>query len=109
MSIARKGIPLSEEHKKILSEVRRKDKNPSAKLIKIYDSNNELQYICAGNFKEVCLINNLPYDSLVKSIKTGSPIYQNLKSSSKIILERTGNIIYAGWYVIDCGFTNRKK
>jgi len=38
--------------------------NPSAKIIEIYDAENNLLFTCNGNFKTICKENNLPYEQL---------------------------------------------
>ena len=72
---------------------------PKAKIIKIFDNNNNLRYICNGNFDEVCIKNKLPIASLKKSYRAGgSKIY----NSNKGIVEayKRNNEKYIGWYAI---------
>lgn len=66
--------------------------NPNKKIIVIYKANGEIAFTCDGNFKDICLKNNLPFSSLSKSYRNGGvPIYKNKRESSK-------NFIYKGWY-----------
>lgn len=68
-------------------------KNPNKKIIKIYNSNNEVMFTCDGNFKEVCLKNNLPFAPLGKSHRNnGEAIYQQKRQPTP------ENLKYKGWY-----------
>ncbi len=67
--------------------------------IDIYDEQGNLQFETYRNFKKTCKLNNLPYQSLIKSYKNnGAPIYSNVKSLSAA--KRAGFEKYAGWYAI---------
>lgn len=69
--------------------------NPNKKIIKIFDSVGVLQFYCEGNFKEVCLLNDLPLAILQKSAyNNGEPIYSKRKCT---IPSREK---YNGWYAI---------
>lgn len=74
------------------------NKNPAAIIIHIYNSKNELVFICNGNFEKTCETNNLPLTALRKSYyNNGKPIYE-YKFMKKDVLERFG--IYKNWYAI---------
>lgn len=71
--------------------------NPNAKLIKIYDENDNVKYICNGDFKKTCIENNLPFISLYKSFKNGGiKIYDTLRGKSEAI--KRNNTKFIGWY-----------
>lgn len=76
-------------------------KNPNAKTIEIYDSEDNLQFVSNGNFDEICKLNNLPRQALVKSYKNDSArLYQNIDNSSIGRLKKRNYYQYKGWYAI---------
>lgn len=65
--------------------------NPNKKKIAIYNSDNKIEFICDGNFKEICKVNNLPHNALRKSYSSGGmPIY------SKYVTEKSK--LFKNWY-----------
>ncbi len=72
-------------------------KNPKAKLIHIFDKNDNLVYVCKGNSREVCRVNNLPFNRFHSSW---------LNNSKRININKIGlnpdyynaNKQYNGWY-----------
>lgn len=68
-------IPKSRpEHSKLMSG----KNNPKANKIIIYNSHNEIKFICEGNFGKVCEENNLPYNLFRGSyVNNGKPIVKN--------------------------------
>ena len=74
------------------------NKNPAAITIQIYNSKNELIFLCNGNFESVCKENNLPLIALRKSYyNVGKPIYE-YKFMKKDVMEKFG--IYKNWYAV---------
>ena len=70
------------------------------KKVNIYDTDNNLIVATVGNFKEKCLILQLPFIALKNSyLKGGIPIYLNPKSNLKKLVS-CGDIQYKGWYAI---------
>lgn len=67
-----KGVKPSKKTLKKLSNATKGANNPRAKKINIYNDKDELMYECNGNFKEVCNIEDLPYQPLMKSYKNNS-------------------------------------
>lgn len=64
--------------------------NFNAKKINIYNSLDELQFECYGNFKSICNENNLPRGALHRTY---------LQNSKIQMTNRTGkNTLYIGWY-----------
>ena len=51
-------------------------KNPNAKIINIYDNNNNLIYKCHGNFKQICNDNKMPYGSMRKTYINNTTLYE---------------------------------
>jgi hypothetical protein len=87
------GKTHSEETRKKISESKRGEKSSSAKTIYIYDNNDEVQFICKGDFKKVCEDNNLPVRTLERSyLNEGKPIYQSRQPKNKDFLK------FKGWY-----------
>lgn len=72
------------------------------KRINIYNSDNELQFECFGNFGKICEENNLPVGVLAESFKNnGKPIYDELKNKSTISrLTNLGYYKFKGWYAV---------
>ena len=74
------------------------EKNPAAIKVNIFDSNNNLKFICNGNFDYVCKENGLPSKALRKSYyNNGKPIYQG-KTIKKEVLNKNKEFI--GWFAI---------
>lgn len=74
--------------------------NPNAKTIHIFDALNNIQYICIGNFKEICINNNLPMTSLKRSyMKKGSKIYSSNRGEKEA--SKRNNEKYIGWYALE--------
>jgi len=98
-----KGRKLSEEHKNNVSTGRKglltgKD-NPSAEIIHIFNSNDELMFECHGNFQKICNENKLPEMSLIRSYRNnGAKLYQS--SASKTKAKNNGNEKFINWYAI---------
>ena len=89
----KKNIGFSKAMKKFhLSKPYMESDNPNAIIIHIYDSQDNLMYICNGNFQKVCLDNNLPKNALMESYlyNNSEPIY--LKKHFKKYIK------YKGWY-----------
>jgi hypothetical protein len=73
------------------------EKNPNAKKISIYNQNDEKIYECLGNFKTICLENNLPTASLARSYrKNGQRIYNSTRGFKEA--EKLNNTKFIGWY-----------
>ena len=72
------------------------------KRINIYNSDNELQFECFGNFCKTCEENNLPGGVLAESFKNnGKPIYVDLKNKSTISRLTNLNFYkFKGWYAL---------
>ena len=123
----RSGVKASEETRKILSDMkkgennymfgktpseesRRKksesmkgkysgEKHPLAKIIHIYDNEDNIRFVCKGSFEETCEANGLPFGVLQKSYKNdGNPIYMSTSKIAVSRLKNNGNIKYKGWY-----------
>jgi group I intron endonuclease len=74
--------------------------NSKAKKINIYDENNNLKYECNGNFKKVCIENNLPHNALRKSHNSkGLPIIQT--NRSLLMAKEKGWTNFIGWYALE--------
>ncbi len=73
--------------------------NRNSKIIKIFNKNSELVFVCIGTFKNVCLENNLPKQALTDSFNNGGkPLYSTKHGISKA--RRFGFDKYEGWYAI---------
>jgi len=76
-----------------------KEKNPNAKTIIIYNNEDEIKFVCNGNFKETCKNNNLPFISLGKSHRNnGAPIYSTKRGNTEAI--KKGNEKFIKWYAV---------
>jgi hypothetical protein len=74
------------------------EKNPKAKIIHIYDNNSKLKFICHGNFKNICIDNNLPFKQLKWSYQNnGSKIYNKNKN---IHSRRNDWEFFYNWYAL---------
>ncbi len=74
-------------------------KNPNAKVINIFDSNDNLIYEARGNFIEICETYELPEQRFRESQRNGgTPIYMNLNKAGLSRLKNNGNIQFKGWY-----------
>lgn len=72
--------------------------NANAKQINIYNDNDELMFICNGNFNIICKENNLPHTAFSTSYKNeGKKLYENLGASRTKTLTENGWIKYVGW------------
>lgn len=75
------------------------DKNPNAKKINIYNALGELQYETNGNFKEICIKNNLPFNPLARSYRNnGSKIFTDPKTKKYMLENKLEE--YMGWFAI---------
>lgn len=119
VSLALKGVPKSEQHKinsgkALKGKIKSKEalekmsknrigkclgsENPSAIKINIYDENNNLKYVCNGNFDSLCNELKLPLNALRNSYyNNGKPIY-TYKNMKKDILCKYGT--YIGWSAV---------
>jgi len=88
-----KGRKASVEEKHKKSELVSRENNPKAKLIQIFNSNNNLILTTNGNFKKMCEINNFPFAALRKSLQKGHKIYTKQPWQTP---EKYKNFI--GWY-----------
>lgn len=70
--------------------------NPNAKTILIFGANDELIHVCNGNFKTVCIENNLPFMSLKRTLYSGGKLYKTKKGQTDAIKNKT--IQFMGWY-----------
>lgn len=96
------GLKRSEDNKLKMSERMKnkftKDKNPAAIKVIIYDKNDNIKFMCNGNFEHVCKENGLPTKALRNSYyNNGKPIYMG-KTIKKEVLLKNQNFI--GWYAI---------
>jgi group I intron endonuclease len=96
------GLKRSEEEKINMSNRMKgkfiKDKNPAAIKIKIYDSKENLKFICDGNFEYVCKENGLPSKALRKSYyNNGKPIYSGKTIKKEVLI---ANKEFIGWFAI---------
>ncbi len=87
-----KGIPKSNKE----NYSKKGETNNNAKLVKIFNSNNNLMFESKGSFKEICKNNNLPYAPLYRSYKNNTKLFQSKASQAQAI--NSGMIIYKGWY-----------
>lgn len=69
------------------------NKNPNAKIINIYNAQDEIQYTCNGNFVQICKDNNLPHNALFESyyMHNSRPIYTKGRVNEKYKA-------FIGWY-----------
>ena len=75
----------------------RRENNPNAKTIHIFDSNDIIRYVCTGNFKITCEQNKLPGGPLKSSYQTGgTPIMMSKIAQTRAVKNK--NDIYIGWY-----------
>ena len=75
----------------------RRENNPNAKTIHIFDNNNTLMFKCVGNFKITCELNKLPGGPLTSSYqKGGTPIMTSKTAQTRAVKNK--NDIYIGWY-----------
>ena len=76
-----------------------KEKNPNAKTINIFNNNNEIEFNCNGDFKEICKKNNLPFISLARSYRNGgNKIYHTKRGYNEAL--KKGNEKFIGWYAL---------
>lgn len=74
------------------------DKNPSSIMIEIFNQNDELMFICNGNFDAVCSENGLPSRALRRSYyDNGRRIYTSKLCKKSVSELRTE---FIGWYAI---------
>lgn len=74
-------------------------KNGNAKLIEIYNNKDELIFTTNGNFKQICMNNNLPYAPLCRSYSNnGAKLFSSNASIAQA--KNSGMIKYQGWYAI---------
>ena len=71
-------------------------KNPSAKIIDIFDNNDKLMFVCHGNFNKVCEIHNLPVSFLKRSYQNNGIKFKKSRGMSKEFYERHKH--FEGWY-----------
>ena len=70
--------------------------NPKAKRINIYNEKEERMFECHGNFKDICLENNLPCKSLHNSYRNNSRrLYLTCLPNNKEFIP------FTGWYAIE--------
>jgi len=70
--------------------------NSRAKRIDIYNNKNELMFECHGNFKKVCMKNNLPRSFLNKTYLNNTKICYNKYMS--ISYYNSNLLEFEGWY-----------
>jgi len=64
----------------------------------IYDSNNDVKFVCNGNFDYVCKENGLPSKALRKSYyNNGKPIYTGNTIKKEVLI---ANYDFIGWYAV---------
>jgi len=74
--------------------------NPNAKQINIYNSSDELQFSCNGDFGIICRSNSLPQKLLMYSHQNGgTPIYNTPQGIGKAIQYNREEFI--GWYATE--------
>ena len=61
----------SKKHK-VMSSIKKVKINPNAKVIIIFDGEDNERFSCHGDFRAICKYNNLPYDSLYNSYHSNS-------------------------------------
>lgn len=93
----------TEESRKRMSEAKKGvtngASNTNAKTIHIYDNEDNLRFVCKGNFNETCNKNGLPLGIFRTSYQNeGSPIYMSTSKHSIARITNNGNIKYKGWY-----------
>mgnify|MGYP003990472811 FL=1 len=70
-------------------------KNPSSKIIYIYNDVDEVMFKTESNFNQICIENNLPIETLKNSYKSGGTrIYQNSRACDIGKLKKNGKIVY---------------
>lgn len=75
------------------------EKNPSAKKIVIYDSEDNIKFECIGTFAKVCKENNLPFTAFQKSyLSGGTKLYEFSIGNGLTKILNNGNIQYKNWY-----------
>jgi len=80
-------------------------KNATAKKINIYNVEDELMFECHGNFKKICIDNDLPFASLKTSYQNNNiKLFGSEKGYSKKLIEKYKN--FSGWYA-RIKFTNK--
>lgn len=67
--------------------------NPNAKTITIFNNENQIVFVCNGNFKETCLKNNLPFPTLQRSYHNGGKPIFTIRNAFKKEFEK-----FTGWY-----------
>lgn len=73
--------------------------NPNAKKIFIYNNDNNLEFECKGNFKEICKTHKLPFISLYRSYNNnGERIYNTKRGKNEALKKRNERFI--GWYAL---------
>jgi len=75
--------------------------NANSNVIKVYDSNGELQHTFFGDFTEKTKTLKLPTTALKKSYRTGTKIYQS--KTGKTIANKSGFQKFIGWYAVNLG------
>lgn len=74
--------------------------NPNAKIIHIFNNNNELVFECHGNFIKICDENNLPKRPLMTSYRNnGKKLYQYTRQSDITQVGKNYEL-YKDWYAI---------
>lgn len=89
-----------------------KSKNPSAKIIVIFNNIDEPIYYCNGNFLEICKDNNLSYNLFAKTYKNNSKIKFDFSKSRVCDITRIKNsrhYQYIGWYARKMELINFNK
>lgn len=105
--IMESGLTRAQETGKKVSETRKKKfkngelekleglKNPAAKKINIYNSNNELMFECHGTFQKVCQENNLPISFLKRSYQNNGIKYTQTRGNKSSFKKEFEN-----WYAL---------
>lgn len=94
------GQKVSETRKKLFKEGKLKKleglQNPMAKIIKIFNKNDDLVFTCYGNFDKICKENKLPVSFLKKSYQEGGIRFKKTKGMATEFFERHKQ--FEGWY-----------